>query len=252
MAKNSMSSVLKKDGQNFVLTKGMLRVYILQKYIDTNIGKIEGSTVGSLGLLPYRWYENYEALEKDKPTFRGTLKLPTYINFYPQDVDSDKNIQIYPESYVKPYCVLTFADGYKCFPNEMIQDLSNVTLYVDTYLDGRMDDNIPYDLLTPSWIQNMTMNDISLSVPVTTLSTITAQLCRDPNNQDVRWCEVIAKQKKPAMIGYRFANIREMSASSVFGGLSFEDFNYMVDLGLSMTAEDREQKLSPIEDILKL
>lgn len=247
-----LAGVLTKDKQNFILSKGVLKVYVLQKYIDTNIGKIEGSTVSTLGLLPFRWYSDLKASDADRSTITGTLGIPSYIKFYPQDVDSDKEIQIYPESYTKPYCILTFADGYKCFQNEIIQDLDNVTLYEETFLDGRLDDNIPYDMLTPSWIKNMTMNDISLHVPVTTLSTITAQLCRDPKNMERRWCEVIAKQKKPQMIGYRFANIREMSASSVFGGLSFEDFNYTVDIALSMTKEEREQKISPIEDILKL
>lgn len=249
---NKMTGILKNDKQNFVLTKGVLKVYVLQKYIDTNIGKIEGSTLSTLGLLPFRWYENLAAADADKPSIRGTIDIPSYIKFYPQDVDSDKDTLIYPESYVKPYCIATFGDGYKCFQSEIIQDLSSVTLYEETFLDGRMDDNIPYNMLTSSWIKNMIMNDISLHVPVTTLSTITAQLCRDPNNFDRRWCEVIAKQKKPQMIGYRFANIREMSGSSVFGGLSFEDFNYMVDIALSMTKENREQKISPIEDLLKL
>lgn len=248
----NIAEVLSVDKQNFVLKNGVLKTYVLQKYIDTNIGKIEGSTVSTLGLLPFRWYANIKDADADKNAISGTLRIPSYIKFYPQDVDSDKDVLIYPQSYMKPYCILTFGDGYKCFQSEIIQDLDNVTLYEETFLDGRLDDNIPYDILTSSWIQNMTMNDISLHVPVTTLSTITAQLCRDPKNMDVRWCEVIASQKNPSMIGYRFANIREMSASSVFGGLSFEDFNYMVDIALSMTKEEREQKLSPIEDILKL
>ena len=248
----TLPNILKVDKQNFVLTKGVLKIYVLQKYLDTNIGKIEGSTLSTLGQLPYRWYEDYKSAEADKPAVKGTLDIPSYIKFYPQDVDSDKDIQIYPESYVKPYCIATFADGYKCFQSEIIQDLDSVTLYEETFLDGRMDDNIPYNMLTKSWIKNMIMNDISLHVPVTTLSTITAQLCRDPKDMSRRWCEVITKQKNPAMIGYRFANIREMSGSSVFGGLSFEDFNYMVDIALSMSKEDKEQKISPIADILKL
>lgn len=247
-----LKGILKSDKQNFILTKGILKVYILQKYIDTNVGRIEGSTVRTLGLLPYRWYENIKAADADRLSEKGTLQIPTTINFYPQDVDSDKPVQIYPESETKPYCIMTFIDGYKCVQNEIIRDLDNAMLYLETYLDGRLDNNIPYDLLTSSWVQNLTMNDISLNVPISTLSTITAQLCRDPNNMDKKWAEVIAKQKKPAMIGYKFANIREMSASSVFGGLSFEDFNYMVDKALTMTADNVPQKVSPIEDIMKL
>lgn len=249
---NKLSNILKLDNQDFILTQGVLRAYVLQKYIDTNISKIEGSTVGSLGLLPYRWYSSIKDADNDKPAITGTLNIPSYINFYPQDVDSDKPMTIYKESYEKPYCVLTFHEGYKCFQAEIIRELENVTLFEEVLLAGRLDDNIPYDMLTSSWIMNMLMNDISLNVPVTTLSTIVMQMCRDPKNMDRTFAQYIATQKNPSMIGYRFANVRELSASSVFGGLSFEDFNYMADLGLSMTKEDKEQKVSPIEDILKL
>lgn len=247
-----LRDVLKADGHDFKLTRGILKLYISQKYIDTNIGKIEGSVVGSLGLLPYRWYSNIKDADNDKPSITGTLDIPSYINFYPQDVDSDKVLKIYNESYDKPYCVLTFGDGYKCFPSEIIRDLDSVTLFEETMLGGRLDDNIPYDLLTPSWIKNMLMNDVSLHVPLSTLSTIVMTMCRDAKNPDKTFAQVIAKQKNPSMIGYRFANIRELSASSVFGGLSFEDFNLMADISLNMTKEEKEQKISPIEDILKL
>lgn len=249
---SKLSDVLTLNKQDYVLNKGVLKVYVLQKYIDTNIGRIEGATVGSLGLLPFRWYSSIKDAESDNPSITGTLNIPSYINFYPQDVDSDKQITIYKESYEKPYCVLTFGDGYKCFQAEIIQDLSNVTLFEEVLLAGRLDDNIPYDMITPAWIKNMTMNNISLNVPVTTLSTIVMQMCRDPKNPDRTFAQAIANQKNPSMIGYKFANVRELSASSVFGGLSFEDFNYMADLGLSMTKEEKDQKISPIEDILKL
>lgn len=249
---SKLKDVLKVDGHDFKLTKGVLKIYIYQKYIDTNISRITGSTVGSFALVPFRWYESPKAADADKPSVTGTLNIPTYINFYPQDVDSDVNVKIYDKSYEKPYCILTLADGYKCFQSEIIRDLNNVTLFVETILAGRLDDNIPYNMITPAWVQNMLMNDVSLHVPISTLSTIVMQMCRDPNNPQRTFAQYIAKQKNPPMIGYRFANIRELSASSVFGGLSFEDFNQMADLGLSMTKEEKEQKISPIEDILKL
>lgn len=248
----NLKNMLKMEGHNFKLTNGILKVYISQKYIDTNIAKIEGPTVGSLGLVPYRWYDSIKSMEADKPSVSGTLNIPTYIDFYPQDVDTDIAMKIYDRSREKPYTVLTFADGYKCFQAEIIRDLDNVSLFVETILSGRLDDNIPYDMITPSWMKNMLMNDVSLQVPVTTLSTIVMQMCRDPNNPSQTFAQYIAKMKNPPMIGYRFTNIRELSASSVFGGISFEDFNYMVDLGLSTTKEEKAQKKSPIEDILKL
>lgn len=249
---SKLTGVLSLDKQDYVLNKGVLKLYVLQKYIDTNISKIEGAIVGSLGLLPFRWYASLKDAENEKPSITGTMNIPSYINFYPQDVDSDKVISIYKESYDKPYCILTFGDGYKCFQGEIIQQLSNVTLFEEVLLAGRLDDNIPYNLITPAWIQNMVMNDISLNVPAATLSTIVMQMCRDPKNTKRTFAQSIANQKNPSMVGYRFANVRELSASSVFGGLSFEDFNYMADLGLSMSKEEREQTLSPVEDIIKV
>lgn len=249
---NKLTDILEVKGQDFVLKKGILKTYVLQKYVDTNVSTIEGPVVNSLGLLPYRWYNSFKDAEADKPAITGTLKIPTHIRFYPQEVESDKDVQIYKESYTKPYTVLTFVDGYKTCQSEIIKDLDNVNAYVNLYLNGRMDNNIPYNILTEAWIMNMIMNDISLNVPVTTLSTITKELCRDPKNMSTRWADVIAKQKTPSMIGYVFGNIQELSASSVFGGISFENFNQMVDIGLSMTKEDKQQIISPIEDILKL
>lgn len=248
----SLKNVMKISGHDFVLTKGVLKIYILQKYVDTNIARVEGPVVGSLGLVPFRWYDSLKSAEAEKPSVTGTLNIPSYIKFYPQDVDTDKEIKIYDESYEKPYTVLTMTDGYKCFQREIIMDLDNVTLFEETMLAGRLDDNIPYNMLTSSWIKNMITNDVSLHVPITTLSTIVRELCRHPKDPSKTFAQYIAKQKNPSMIGYRFASIRELSASSVFGGLSFEDFNYMADLGLSMTKEDKEQKISPVEDILKL
>lgn len=249
---SALKNVLSLKGHDFMLTRGILKIFVYQKYIDTNQARIEGSTVTALGLTPFRWYESIKAEEQDKPSVNGTLNVPSFIQFYPQDVNTDKMIKIYPESYEKPYAVLTFGDGYKCFQGEIIQNLSNVTGFEEAILGGRLDDNIPYDMLTPAWIQNMLMNDVSLHVPVTTLSTIVMQMCRSPKDPSKTFAQYLAGQKNPSMIGYRFANIRELSASSVFGGLSFEDFNYMADLGLSMTKEEKEQKISPIEDILKL
>lgn len=191
--------------------------------------------------------------ELDKPSIVGTLDIPSVIKFYPQDIYTGKEVQLYPESYVKPYTVLTLADGYKCFQANIVKSLSNVTLFFeDLFLTGRLDDNIPYNMLATSCIKNMEMNDVSLHVPATPICIIVNRMCRDAKDMSKTFAETIAHMKNPPMIGYRFISIREMSASSVFGGLSFEDFNYMADLGITMTAENKKQQISPLEDIIKL
>lgn len=257
-----MADLLKLKGQDFVLTKGVLKVYILQKYIDSGdsaekkssvISKIEGNVVISLGLLPFRWYASIKDAEAEKPSIVGTLDIPSSVHFYPEDIDTGKDILIYPESYIKPYTILTFYESHKCFQANIVKSLSNVTLFFeDLFLTGRLDDNIPYNMLATSCLRNMEMNNVSLHVPITPICIIVNRMCRSAKDMSKTFAESIAHMKNPPMIGYRFMNVREMSASSVFGGLSFEDFNYMVDLGISMTAEDKKQHLSPLEDLVKL
>ena len=230
-----------------VLNEGRLELFVYQKYIGTKAGIISGNTINAFGLLPYRWYKK---INDTTPAEVGTLNIPTMVEFHPTVLDMDKTVKIYPESEEKKYTVLTFDKDTEMWSRLGIQSLMNVQIFMDNILSGRFDNNIPYDMILPAWIENTKLNNVSLNVPVTTMDMVVAMMCRDKKTGK-KFSEVVGKDPNHSMIGYTFVNIREASASSVFGALSFEDQNAMLDTSINMTLLNKEQRISPIEKILK-
>lgn len=248
----NMTGILSIQKNDFYLKTGILKLYVLQKYIDTSIASISGTSTSSIGLLPYRWYKNLDDANKDKPSNIGTLDIPFEMVFYPQDIDVNRTIKIYPSSDNTAYTILTMVEGHKIFPANIVQMLEHTTLFTDLILMGKLDTNIPYNLLLPNWIKNIILNKHPLGVPANGLGAIIQQTCRYKYDNSLRFSEVLAKDPNIPMVDYVFSDIREMSASSVFGGIAFEDINAMIDSGIDITVNNKKQKNSPLEDLLRL
>lgn len=235
----------------FYLEEGMLELYIYQDYMEKNSAKIVGTKVESLGLLPMALFKDIKAT---KPTWQGTLMIPTTTTFYPSSTDTDQRLKLYPDSDEKEYTVIRFEKGDRFTSPDIIQNLDNVVLFTEMILNGRLDCNIPYDQLSTAWVKNMLLNKVSLNVPITNIESIVANLCRYKDDLTKPFSWVYGKNPdKVSQVAYRFVNVREIcAADSVFGALSFEDMNYMLDSSLNMTSEGREQRISPVEKVIKL
>jgi len=221
-----------------------LEFFIWDAYLRKKAASITGSKVNSLGLLPVRIFKGGKYESK-------TFMNPTFTQFYPSDVQMRKE-KVYPESIEQPYMVMVFEKGDQICPVETIQDLDNADRFTSMMLDGQLDTNIPYNLLTKAWIQNMISNDTNLNVPVTNLEIVRKKICRDRNDITKTFASVLAKKPNTSLIAYQFASIRELcGVDSVFTGLSFEDFNTMLAYSLNITSSQREQNISPLESIIK-
>lgn len=230
-----------------VLESGRLELFVYQKYIGSKMGVLSGSTLETLGLLPYRWYKKET---DEKPSEIGTLDVPSMIVFHPTSMDMDKSIKIYPNSEDKKYTVMSFDAGTEMWSQYGIQSLMNAQIFVEAILNGRLDNNIPYTMLVPSWLKNLDINKMSLGVPVTIMEMIIRAMCRDKKTGRP-FAEVIGENPKHSLIGYDFLNVREASAASVFGALSFEDQNAMLDVAINMTLQNKDQRISPLEAVIK-
>ena len=239
---------LKINRDNMIeLEQGKLELFVDEKYMDSPMGMLSGTHIDAFGLLPYRWYKK----ETDKtPSAIGTLNNPTVIKFQPVTIESNQTIQVYKKSEEKKYTVLTFEAGVGMWPVFTVQALSNVELFVNAIMSGKLDNNIPYTMIVPAWLKNQTMNGMSLGVPVVILELIVRVMCRDAKTGK-SFAESLANDPKHSLIGYTFLNYRRAAASSVFGGISFEDQNAMLDIAINMTKNGIEQKMSPLEKILK-
>lgn len=235
------------------LKSGRVELYILQRYVDTKVTTMHGDTINTLGLCIYKFYKN----PKDtSPTKIGIMNIPTIVPFYP--VDTRLKVTdtiwdgIYDYSNMNTYMVLEFEAGHRMMDKQLVQNLDNVTIFADLILGGKLDNNIPYNHLSGAWMKNMTMNSVDLQVPVTVIDLIIYELCRDvKTNKPFGY--VYGKNPSISPVSYKFANIREICASnSVYAAMAFEDLNSMIDASLNMTSQGREQKISPLEQVIKM
>ena len=239
-----------KDGF-FVLQEGVIELYVYQDYFEKNTAKISGTSCTSFGLLPMAYFKKRD---EEKPIWVGTQMIPTMAEFYPSSTETGVKKTLHPDCDQTDYTIFRFEAGDKITPTGIIKNLDNVVLFTEMMLSGRIDCAIPYTRLTEAWVKNMLWNDVNLSVPITNIESIVGNLCRYKDDLTKPFSWVYGKDpKKVSEYAYRFINIRGIcAAESVFGALSFEDMNYMIDSSLNMTSENKEQRISPIEKVIKL
>lgn len=235
----------------FYLDEGRLEIYTPSNYDSINHN--EGDAFKVFGLCPYKFYTN----PKDtKPSKVGIINEPSMMTVYPVDMELKVEDDIWGKKFsytnTNEYTVLHFASGRKLMDKNMIQNLDNVNLFMDLLLGAKLDNNIPYPYLSQAWMKNMAMNGQDLGAPITIIDLIIYELCRSITNKDKPFGAVYGKDPSVSPVAYRFANVREVCATnSVFTALAFEDMNSMLDSSLNMTQKEKDQKISPLEQIIK-
>lgn len=244
-----MIKLVNKNNKAY-LESGKLEVLIPQKYFEHKFACIQGEFIESIGFLMYRYYGKPS---DDKPIKIGVLNIPTKTVFYPTEIIQNTNVQIYPTSDPTIYTILSFEAGSAVMLLNTIQELDNVDLFIDLLFGGYIDTNIPYDKIAPAWMNNLLLNGEDLGISFTIMSLVVAELCRYKKDKSKKFSEVISKNPNIPMTDYAFINFREICAnSSVLAALAFEDMNSMLDSALNMTREEREQSISPLEQMLTI
>lgn len=236
----------------FHLKEGRLEFYTPQSYLG-RYNAILGERMEIIGLVPYKWYKSKN---DTKPTKVGIFNNPSVIVTYPLDIIQNVKDSIWDGIYsttnTNEYTKLIFEGGDRMMNKYIVQNLNNVTNFTTLLIEGKIDNNIPYPYLCKAWLKNQMMNDKDLHVPATTLNAVIYELCRWQKNKDVRFGSVLGKDPTHSPVDYRFIGIRQICASnSVFAALAFEDMNSMLDSSLNMTTKEKEQKISPLEEIIK-
>lgn len=241
-----MKTIIKDD--YIYLDDGYLELYIPKYYIEHGVSQSIGTTYSSLGLLNYKLFQSQDG----KLIKTGVLNIPNIIEFYPSVIKPEVNMKIYDDGPEGTYTPIGFDKGDKLFRQYYPKDIDNVVGFTNLLLDGKIDNNIPYDMITNAWLTCMRMNGANFGVPVPILEVIVSGICRDAKDQGRSFAKVIGNNPEVSKVAYRPANIRSICASeSVFGALTFEDMNAMIDASLNMTAKNKDQNISPVEKIIK-
>lgn len=232
-----------------VLKQGRLDVFVYEKYLG-NLAEVSGNVVQSIGLLPYKWYAKWD---DTNPTKIGTLKFPAMVTFHPTDVNPGQTIKIYPESDDKKYTTISFFEKDQCWSPMLIKSMDAPMGFTEALLAAKLDTNIPYNLLAPYWQIIGDRNGMNLGVPGPTMDIVVRHICRYKKDSSMLYSQALAKYPNLGQVSYQFMSSRELCAvSGVFPALSFEDMNAMIDSSINISNSGKEQKHSPIEDIIYL
>lgn len=235
------------------LDEGKLEIFTPQNYIGS-IATINGDSLETFGAAVYKYYKN----PKDKkPTKISVLKRPSILKFYPTYIDQNVKDTIWDGIYTdlneNVYCRMSFEQGSRVVDKVSIQHLDNVVKFLDSLMARKIDNNIPYPILSEIFVKNSTDNGIDLGVPICIIDLIIYKLCRDKRDMRKPFGQVYGKDPKVSPIAYQFANMRDICASdSVFSAITFEDMNSMLDASLNMTTNGVSQNQSPTEQIIKM
>lgn len=236
------------DGMT-ILDKGRLDIFVYEKYIGS-LANISGDIVNSIGILPYRWYAKWD---DEKPAKTGTLKIPSSVDFHPTDIKMGETLKIYPESDNKDYTVMSFFEKDKCWSNVIVQSMGSAMEFTESLFKGRLDTNIPYNLLVPYWETIGIQNGVDLGISGPAMEIVVRQVCRYKNDRSILYSQILEKRPEIGQVSYQFMNSRDLCAvSGVFSSISFEDMNAMIDNSINITSQKKTQEHSPIEDIIYL
>lgn len=236
----------------YYLDEGKLELYTPQKYLDS-INSIDGERTNIMGLCLYKYYNK---VTDKKPSKVGVFNNPSMIVCYPLDIF--KNVKdkiwdgVYDYSNENEYTVLHFEGGSRLMNKNIIKNLDNITMFMDLLFGSKLDNNIPYNLLSQCFIKCLDMNGESLGVPYSIMNLVIRKLCVSIKDPSKSFGEIYGKNPKISPVAYKFIGIRQICASdSVYTAISFEDMNSMLDASLNMTQKEKDQNISPLEKIIK-
>lgn len=235
-----------KDDGNFIIFMGhYMEFYIPETYFQSKLGSIYGSDVKCFGIFNCREFDT-----KMKPQKLETFNYPTMIILHPSSM-SKQTINLDGDDTT--YIVCKFFKGDKIMRNESHIESTNVELFVDMVLKGKLPGTIPYKELIHIWLKNLEINSIKLGVSSIVLEAILSEFYRDKKNPTKRFG--ITKGKNPSVseTDYKAAGIREVcSRNSTFSALTFEDMDSMITTSININKYGKEEKESPLEKIMKM
>lgn len=242
-----LQNFIKDDGEYLVFTGNYMEAYIPEFYFERKLAEEMGTFVKCFGLFNVRMFD-----EKNNPLKLQTLNIPTLINLFPNEIEK-KELQLLDDVEPERYRVIKFFKGSKITNINVPQNASNVELFLEVLIRGKVPKTIPYSQVLEIWQKNLQLNGVKLGVTSTVLEVIIAEIYRNSKKPEERFAKVIGKDSKVSEYDYRSVNIREICArNSTFSALTFEDMDQMIISSLNMNRYNKKQTESPIEKIIKM
>ena len=237
------------DGEYIYLEAEYAEFYVPKSYFEdtSKFAEDAGVVIKALGVFDVGFFVGGQLKETK------VLNIPTMIDIFVIDSeDRDVHLPNDPES-VTPCKVLKYTKGQKIMNSGVIEDSSNVEMYLNFIIKGKVPPIVPYEKSLQIMRKNQSLNGCSLGVPSMMEELVLSAAYRYKENPNIKFSHVIGKNPEISQYDYIMSNIRQICQyTSTFTGMTFEDLDSMVTTSLNRTRTKTPEAFSPIEELLKL
>lgn len=237
---NNTDKVYIKDG--YLYNKYKMKIFI-PRVKDESEGDAdlvgferESTYIAGLGVLPVKFYD-----KNDKEIASSTLTIPAllYFNLYGEVQEETE------------YLIITYEPDSAVTKLAIRQNIVNVEYFINQIFLYSKIAQLPYPLIVQMMFNCMTMNKVDLDSPSIIYEMLVRRTCRTEDNDT--FAKVYGKNPSVDPLSYKKDNFRTLVQTSNFlSGLLFQDISNSVKKGLCSTLNNRKQRETPLETIVKI
>ena len=230
-----------KDG--YLFNKEKMKIFIPRIKDDAEGDDVdlvgferETTYIACLGVVPVQFYD-----KNDKPTASTLLTIPALMTFnlYAEPQEDSENISI------------TYEPNSAITRLSIRQNVVNVEYFINQIFLYSKIAQIPYPLIVQMMFTCLSMNNINLDSPSIIYEMLTRRTCRTDDNDT--FAKIYGKNPQVDPLSYKKDNFRTLVQTSNFlSGLLFQDISNSVKKGLCSTLNNRKQRETPLEEIVKI
>lgn len=240
--------VFRSDGNNIYLNAPYCEFYIPMYYFDSSktssLAEDNNETIRVLGLFDVGVFDGSGKLTEMK-----LFNVPTMININVYDSEV-RDVKL-GNGEVTQCKVVKYLKDAKIMVSSTVQDDENSKAYLQYITGGNLPTFIPYSKLLTLWRKNMSLNGVYFGVPSCYLELILAVMNRNPSDLSQKFASIAGKEDV-SDYGYATASIRQICQyNSTFTALTYEDMDSMITSSLNRSRENKQETISPVEQIIK-
>ena len=155
-----MLKFFEQDGESIRFTGDILNIYLPKNYFESNVAYYDGNEVNTIAYFFFE-VKSFAMEEKDTLGHIYTFKLPARIVFEFDDKNS-KTMNIKDTGDIQ-YDILTMNKGSLFVKNINVEkSAANAKDFLYMLHKGRFPSLIPYDEIIKIYMQNLSLNEMSL------------------------------------------------------------------------------------------
>lgn len=234
--------------ENILFTGPYMELFVPGAYFKKDLAEQIGDTYKIFGIANFITYNDPDG---KSPNPIRLLNIPVKIMTYPSGYDVRK-MDLHSQNGEEPVVVLKYYTNDIFCEAYMPKVSINFKHFLQMLDGGKVPSFTPYDEVFNIWKKNMEISGINFDIPDSTYEIVIAERYRSRNNPQKKFGAVLAKDPNHDMTDYVSLSARELTKiNSAFTGIIFEDMDMMLTSAVNKANTNKQESLSPMEEIIK-